>query len=153
VSTVGFSQPDFWHLGTDKSALATIRHATELCAGPTSRRWTWWLQFSYRHNRSCREQHVYHLSCSKLKGYLKPGGNNGFSPSGIGATEGLVDFEEFPAFPDLRIPFLGGIRFNFRDKSVTLTRTNQNFRCYVIYSHGFSDSYSSSIHSFLYGRQ
>lgn len=52
---------------------------------------------------------MYHLSCSKLKGYLEPGGNNDFSPSGMEVTNELVDLEEFPAFPDLTIPFLGGI--------------------------------------------
>jgi ATP-dependent RNA helicase DHX8/PRP22 len=52
---------------------------------------------------------VHHLSWSKLKGYLKPGGNKDFSPSGAGELR-LFGLEEFPAFPDLTIPFLGGIR-------------------------------------------
>ena len=72
----------------------------------------------------CTYRHVYRflsgatvlwsdLSCSKLSGYFEPGGNKGggFPSSSFGASvasfEGL---EEFPAFPDLTIPFLGGIR-------------------------------------------
>lgn len=50
-------------------------------------------------------------SCSKLRGYLDPGGNKGFSPSTLGPFDSvdLADFDEFPAFPDLTMPFLGGI--------------------------------------------
>ncbi len=52
-----------------------------------------------------------YLSCSKLRGYFDPGGNRGFS-SGVLDTgsAGFVDFAEFPAFPDLTMPLLGGMR-------------------------------------------
>jgi hypothetical protein len=59
--------------------------------------------------------HESNLSLSKLKGYLKPGGNRGW-PSTCGTLESAAAgcfgggaFEEFPAFPDLTIPFRGGI--------------------------------------------
>ena len=56
-----------------------------------------------------------YLSLSRLSGNFDPGGNSGFS-SGLDGSAGgfwLDDFEELPAFPDLTIPFLGGIP-NFR---------------------------------------
>ena len=57
------------------------------------------------------------LSFKRLKGYFEPGGNNGGGVSKPGAADDGVDddgtapfdLEEFPAFPDFTIPFLGGI--------------------------------------------
>ena len=95
--------------GTNISALETNGHTTELCgtaSNPHIR------QGGFEHckaQKKGRREHEYHLSCNKLKGYLKPGGNSGFSSSGMEGTDGLVGFEEFPAFPDLTMPFLGGI--------------------------------------------
>lgn len=60
------------------------------------------------------------LSWSMLKGYFEPGGNSGGGPEGSASVESdffLSDLEEFPAFPDLTIPLLGGMglqRFSFR---------------------------------------
>lgn len=57
-----------------------------------------------------------YLSCSKLRGYFDPGGNRGFSSGVLGwASAGFVDFAEFPAFPDLTMPLLGGMRDAFRE--------------------------------------
>lgn len=52
-----------------------------------------------------------YLSCSKLRGYFDPGGNKGFSLSVLDPDEsvGFWAFDEFPAFPDLTMPRLGGI--------------------------------------------
>ena len=51
-----------------------------------------------------------YLSWSKLKGYLEPGGNKGFSSGALAKFAGGLDvLEEFPAFPDLTMPLLGGI--------------------------------------------
>jgi hypothetical protein len=55
-----------------------------------------------------------HLSFKRLKGYFDPGGNNGGGSAAVtlelpGCNGCLSDLEEFPAFPDLTMPFLGGI--------------------------------------------
>ena len=57
-----------------------------------------------------------HLSPKRLKGYFEPGGNNGAGVSkhkavdiGVDDNGTAFDLEEFPAFPDFTIPFLGGI--------------------------------------------
>ena len=58
---------------------------------------------------------IMYLSLSKFRGYLNPGGNSGFS-SGLGGSVVLAlafafdGLDELPAFPDLTIPLLGGIR-------------------------------------------
>ena len=71
------------------------------------------MDFDFDSGRLAGWEDQTHLSCSRLRGYLDPGGNKGFSSAacgvGVGALEGL---EEFPAFPDLTMPLpvLGGIR-------------------------------------------
>lgn len=51
------------------------------------------------------------LSCNRPSGYFDPGGNKGGGlPSTFEeSTVSFEDLEEFPALPDLTIPFLGGI--------------------------------------------
>jgi len=69
-----------------------------------------------------------YLSLSKLKGYLKPGGNKGGGSVLVdGAGEILSDFVEFPAFPDLTMPFLGGIRKRYFGLSIA-----SGILCFVI---------------------
>jgi len=55
-----------------------------------------------------------YLSFKRLKGYFDPGGNNGGGSADTalevpGCNGCLSDLEEFPALPDLTMPFLGGI--------------------------------------------
>lgn len=59
---------------------------------------------------------VTYRSCNKLAGYLEPGGKSDFSleAAASGARPAAtvsfpLDFEEFPAFPDLIIPLRGAI--------------------------------------------
>lgn len=55
------------------------------------------------------------LSCNKFSGYFEPGGNKGgglasaFEESTVSFN--FEDLDEFPALPDLTIPFLGGIQW------------------------------------------
>ena len=57
-----------------------------------------------------------YLSWRRLSGYLDPGGNKGFSSGAVALVEGgLVLFEELPAFPDLTMPLLGGMRDAVRE--------------------------------------
>ena len=56
-----------------------------------------------------------HLSFKRLKGYFDPEGNNGAGsatvPLEVPDCNGcLSGFEEFPALPDLTMPFLEGIQ-------------------------------------------
>lgn len=55
-----------------------------------------------------------YLSFKRLKGYFDPGGNNGGGSVAVAlevpdCNGCLSDLEEFPALPDLTMPFLGGI--------------------------------------------
>jgi hypothetical protein len=52
-----------------------------------------------------------HLSCNKLNGHFDPGGNKDFSGAALSVGGGGTFFDECPAFPDLTIPFRGGINF------------------------------------------
>ena len=53
------------------------------------------------------------LSFNKLSGYFEPGGNKleggGFASSFGASVVSFEGLEDFPALPDLTIPFLGGI--------------------------------------------
>lgn len=51
-----------------------------------------------------------YLSLSKLSGNFEPGGNSGRSSGFEDSRAVLVAaLEEFPALPDLTMPFLGGM--------------------------------------------
>ena len=57
-----------------------------------------------------------YLSWRRLSGYFDPGGNRGFSSGAVALVGGgFVLFEELPAFPDLTMPLLGGIRDAVRE--------------------------------------
>jgi hypothetical protein len=72
-----------------------------------------------------------HLSFKRLKGYFDPGGNSGGGSAVVtleipGCNGDLSDLEEFPALPDLIMPFLGGIH-RCRPLDPRLVRNNCEF--------------------------
>lgn len=60
---------------------------------------------------SDKQTSLQYLSFNKLNGYLDPGGNSGFSSGVEGSAGGFGEdaLDEFPALPDLTMPFFGGI--------------------------------------------
>ena len=109
VSTTGLSHPSFWHLQVCLSQKLKKKGGRRW---PTSR-------CMVRISSTCWEGSLTNLSFKRLKGYFEPGGNNGGGVSEPGvADDGLgtipLDLEEFPAFPDLTIPFFVGIPWQGR---------------------------------------